>query len=36
MAIYGPPGLVERDEESLRRYELGEAWMGMDELLEMY
>jgi hypothetical protein len=36
MAIYGPPGLIDRDLERLRHYQLGEAWMDLRCLVERY
>ena len=36
MAIYGPPGLIERDLTRLQHYQLGEAWMDLPALIQRY
>jgi peptidoglycan-N-acetylglucosamine deacetylase len=36
MAIYGPPGFIDRDPERLEHYQLGEAWMDLRDLVQRY
>jgi hypothetical protein len=36
MAIYGPPGFIDRDPEQLEHYQLGEAWMDLRDLVLRY
>jgi hypothetical protein len=36
MAIYGPPGFVDRELERIQHYQLGEAWMDMCDLVQRY
>lgn len=36
MAIYGPPGLIDRSPDRLRHYQLGESWMDLRHLVQQY